>query len=69
MVWALDVRPEYAGADFAERFAHAGRTHELLIRPIGRTVYLMPPYLLEPDLYLWLVRQTVATLNEVLRVT
>jgi adenosylmethionine-8-amino-7-oxononanoate aminotransferase len=36
-----------AQAGFAERFHLAARAHELLIRPIGRTVYLMPPYLID----------------------
>lgn len=65
MVWAVDVKPEVAGVQFAERFHQAARRHELLIRPIGRTIYLMPPYLLPPEQYQWLVRQTLTTLNEV----
>lgn len=64
MVWAFDVQTELP--DFAERFHQAGRQHELLIRPIGRTVYLMPPYLLPGDDYAWLAEQTLATLNTVL---
>lgn len=43
MIWAFDVREPFTGARFAERFHLAGRERELLIRPIGRTVYLMPP--------------------------
>ena len=66
MIWAFDVRPEYAGADFAERFHQAGRRHELLIRPIGRTVYLMPPYLLDTTHYAWLGARVLATLEDVL---
>lgn len=67
MVWAFDVDPHVAGAQFAERFHLAARHHELLIRPIGHTVYLMPPYLLPPEQYEWLARQTLKTLNEVTR--
>jgi adenosylmethionine---8-amino-7-oxononanoate aminotransferase len=65
MIWAVDVKPEVAGAQFAERFALAARQHELLIRPIGRTIYLMPPYLLPPEQYAWLVQQIRTTLEEV----
>jgi adenosylmethionine-8-amino-7-oxononanoate aminotransferase len=54
------------GARFPERFHLAGRTHELLIRPIGRTVYLMPPYVLDDDLSPWLARALMATLDDVL---
>jgi adenosylmethionine---8-amino-7-oxononanoate aminotransferase len=69
MIWAFDVRPELAGTRFPERFHLAGRTHELLIRPIGRTVYLMPPYVLDDELSPWLARALTATLNDVLNQT
>lgn len=69
MIWAFDVREEWAGARFPERFHLAGRRHELLIRPIGRTVYLMPPYVLDDKLSPWLARALIATLNDVLNST
>jgi adenosylmethionine-8-amino-7-oxononanoate aminotransferase len=69
MVWAFDVRELFAGARFAERFHLAGRARELLIRPIGRTVYLMPPYVLDDELSAWLAGQLLATLDDVLRQT
>jgi adenosylmethionine-8-amino-7-oxononanoate aminotransferase len=66
MVWAFDVREAFAGERFAERFHLAGRAQSLLIRPIGRTVYLMPPYLLTPDLSEWLAERLRRTLDAVL---
>jgi adenosylmethionine---8-amino-7-oxononanoate aminotransferase len=66
MLWAFDVREPLAGARFAERFHLAGRAHELLIRPIGRTVYLLPPYLLDDELSAWFAARVQATLNAVL---
>ncbi|MDO8770187.1 MAG: adenosylmethionine--8-amino-7-oxononanoate transaminase [Burkholderiaceae bacterium] len=66
MIWAFDVREPFAGPRFAERFHLAGRAHELLIRPIGRTVYLMPPYVLDNVLSQWLAERVQATLNDVL---
>ena len=36
-------------ATFSRRFFAAALQHELLLRPIGRTVYLMPPYVLDDD--------------------
>lgn len=66
MIWAFDVKAEHAGGNFAERFHLAGRRRELLIRPIGRTVYLMPPYVLDETLSPWLARQVLATLRDVL---
>ena len=64
MVWAFDV-PD-AGPDFSEKFHRCGRQHELLIRPIASTVYLMPPYLLEPSDYAWLAERTLLTLEDAL---
>ncbi len=66
MIWAFDVREPLAGQRFAERFHLAGRARELLIRPIGRTVYLMPPYLLDDALSPWLAQRVLATLDDVL---
>jgi adenosylmethionine---8-amino-7-oxononanoate aminotransferase len=44
MIWAFEV----AGADesFARRFFAAALEQELLLRPIGNTVYFMPPYVI-----------------------
>ncbi|HEX5739217.1 MAG TPA: adenosylmethionine--8-amino-7-oxononanoate transaminase [Hydrogenophaga sp.] len=60
---AFDV-PD-AAPGFAERFHLAGRARELLIRPIGRTVYLMPPYLITPPTAAWLAQAVQDTLNDV----
>jgi adenosylmethionine-8-amino-7-oxononanoate aminotransferase len=63
MIWAFDVRESFVGARFAERFHLAGRERELLIRPIGRTVYLMPPYVLDDGLAAWLAQRVMQTLD------
>lgn len=63
MIWAFDVREPFVGERFAERFHLAGRAEGLLIRPIGRTVYLMPPYVLDGELAQWLAQRTLATLD------
>jgi adenosylmethionine-8-amino-7-oxononanoate aminotransferase len=63
MIWAFDVRDAFVGERFAERFHLAGRERELLIRPIGRTVYLMPPYVLDDELAAWLAQRVTATLD------
>ncbi|MFI4939707.1 MAG: adenosylmethionine--8-amino-7-oxononanoate transaminase [Burkholderiales bacterium] len=49
MIWAFDavVEDAVAAASFSRRFFSAALRHELLLRPIGRTVYLMPPYVLD----------------------
>lgn len=69
MIWAFDVREAFAGERFAERFHLAGREHGLLIRPIGRTVYLLPPYVLDEELVQWLAQRTLATLDATLAQT
>jgi len=60
MILAFDVKKP--GERFAERFHLAARAHELLIRPIGASVYLMPPYLID-------AQQTAAFLAEAVRRT
>ena len=64
MILAFDV-PE-APPRFAEAFHLKARAHELLIRPIGSTVYLMPPYLIDDATAAFLAQAVTATLNDVL---
>ncbi|MDC8785354.1 adenosylmethionine--8-amino-7-oxononanoate transaminase [Roseateles koreensis] len=64
MILAFDVQA--AGLRFAERFHLAARAHELLIRPIGTTVYLMPPYVIDADTAAFLAQAVTLTLDEVL---
>jgi adenosylmethionine-8-amino-7-oxononanoate aminotransferase len=49
MILAFDaqVADPALAATFSRRFFTAALEQELLLRPIGRTVYLMPPYVLE----------------------
>jgi adenosylmethionine-8-amino-7-oxononanoate aminotransferase len=48
MIWAFDADVSIdAAATFSRRFFTLGLQHELLLRPIGTTVYLMPPYILD----------------------
>ena len=63
-ITAFDVREP--GARFAERFHMAARTHGLLMRPIGSTVYLMPPYVIGDGEIDRLVDATLATLKTVM---
>ena len=48
MIWAFDAQVEdpQLAATFSKRFFASALKHELLLRPIGTTVYLMPPYIL-----------------------
>ena len=51
MIWAFDAVIDDAAqaASFSRRFFTAALQQELLLRPIGRTVYMMPPYILNDD--------------------
>lgn len=47
MIWAFEVKDPIPA--FANRFAQLGLEQQLLIRPIGRTVYIIPPYILNEE--------------------
>lgn len=64
MITAFDVREP--GSRFAERFHLAARAQGLLMRPIGNTVYLMPPYAIDDGEIDQLVDGTLATLDAVM---
>jgi len=64
MVWAWDIAD--VDASFAQRFHRAAMAAGLLLRPIGATLYLMPPYLLDDAEQAFLAHTTLAVLNEVL---
>ncbi|HTH44004.1 MAG TPA: adenosylmethionine--8-amino-7-oxononanoate transaminase [Oxalicibacterium sp.] len=50
MIFAFDALvDDAAAATFSRRFFTEALQHELLLRPIGRTVYLMPPYILNDE--------------------
>jgi adenosylmethionine-8-amino-7-oxononanoate aminotransferase len=69
MIWAFDVRPEAVaagGMPFPRRYFAAARAHGVLLRPIGNTVYLMPPYVLSEADNEHLARGTVAALDAAL---
>jgi adenosylmethionine-8-amino-7-oxononanoate aminotransferase len=66
MIWAIDVREDWLPERFAERFHLLAREHELLIRPIGRTLYLLPPYLIDAPTAQWLAERLTLCLNTLL---
>ncbi|WP_035058905.1 adenosylmethionine--8-amino-7-oxononanoate transaminase [Andreprevotia chitinilytica] len=64
MIMAFDVAD--AGSGFALRFFEAALAHELLLRPIGNTIYVMPPYTLTDTEAALLAERTLAALNAAL---
>ena len=48
MIWAWDVEAgPSALPHFARRYAQHAMQHGVLLRPIGRTIYAMPPYVMD----------------------
>lgn len=68
MIWAFDavVADADAAATFSRRFFTTALEHELLLRPIGNTVYLMPPYILNNEEMDTLATRTHAVFEKVM---
>lgn len=67
MIWAFDADIDDAAAGtFSRRFFSAALENELLLRPIGRTVYLMPPYVLDDEEIAGLAARTQAVFEKVI---
>ncbi len=65
MIWAFDVDSDDP-AGFSRRYHMAALRHGLLLRPIGSTLYFMPPYVLDDEATEWLARGALAALDEAL---
>jgi adenosylmethionine-8-amino-7-oxononanoate aminotransferase len=67
MMWAFDavVDDPAKAATFSRRFFTEALQQELLLRPIGRTVYLMPPYVLDDEEIALLASRAHAVFNKV----
>jgi adenosylmethionine-8-amino-7-oxononanoate aminotransferase len=61
MIWAFDVDTPDAG--FARKFHQAALERGVLLRPIGTTVYFMPPYVIEADEIAFLTAGALDALN------
>ena len=67
MIWAFEVVTRHS--DFAQRCFAAGLQHELLLRPMGNTVYFMPPYIINEEEMQLLVTRTLRIIEELSDVT
>ncbi len=63
MIWAFDVADAAPG--FARAFAEGALAQGMLLRPIGNTVYCMPPYVVEEEHMAHMARATETLLNTV----
>ncbi|WP_306392407.1 adenosylmethionine--8-amino-7-oxononanoate transaminase [Telluria beijingensis] len=68
MIFAFDaIEPDKDRAStFSRRFFSTAVENELLLRPIGRTVYLMPPYVLDEEDVASLAARTLKTFESVI---
>ncbi|MBC3870822.1 adenosylmethionine--8-amino-7-oxononanoate transaminase [Undibacterium oligocarboniphilum] len=68
MIFAFDaiVADAEKAATFSRRFFSAALQQELLMRPIGRSVYLMPPYILNDDEIALLAQKTMKVFEQVM---
>ncbi|HEU0282151.1 MAG TPA: aminotransferase class III-fold pyridoxal phosphate-dependent enzyme, partial [Gallionella sp.] len=57
MIWAFEVDSRHR--DFAQRCFTLALQNELLLRPIGNTVYFMPPYVIDEEEMQLLVTRTL----------
>ena len=64
MIWAFDAVDAKAG--FSSRFFTQALKQELLLRPIGNTVYLMPPYILSDEEIAHLAHNTLSVFEQVM---
>ncbi len=64
MICAFDVTPAIS-AGFSRRFFAEALNHELLLRPIGSTVYWMPPYVVTDEEIEMLGERTLEVLEKV----
>ncbi len=65
MIFAFDAEPENPDG-FARRFFTQALEQELLLRPIGNTVYMMPPYILSDEEITLLATRTLSVLEQTL---
>jgi adenosylmethionine-8-amino-7-oxononanoate aminotransferase len=62
MIWAFEV--ETPQRDFARKCFSLALKNELLLRPIGNTIYFMPPYIIGEAEMDFLVNGTVHIVNQ-----
>ncbi len=61
MIWAFEVETE--DSDFAAKCFRAGLQQQLLLRPLGKTIYFMPPYVINEEEISILVNGALNVLN------
>ncbi|MEO6319774.1 MAG: adenosylmethionine--8-amino-7-oxononanoate aminotransferase BioA, partial [Polaromonas sp.] len=70
MIWAWDIDEGFDGARpqprFASRYAQQAMAQGVVLRPIGNTIYAMPPYVLDAQTIAHLANGALAALQATL---
>ncbi len=68
MILAFDavVDDTERAATFSRRFFTAALDNELLLRPIGRSVYVMPPYIISDEEVAGLAERSLKVFEQVI---
>ena len=64
MIWAVDIETD--DPEFRLRFYREALNRDVLLRPLGTTIYFMPPYILDDDETALLAERAVAALKAAL---
>jgi adenosylmethionine-8-amino-7-oxononanoate aminotransferase len=62
MIWAFEVESPHQ--DFSQRCFALALQHEILLRPMGNTVYFMPPYVISEAEIDMLIEQTLVVIEQ-----
>jgi adenosylmethionine-8-amino-7-oxononanoate aminotransferase len=63
MILAFDIKPEHLFENFSKEFFVNALNQGVLVRPIGSTIYIMPPYIINDDEITHLSKGIQASLN------
>ena len=63
MIWAFEV--DTTDGAFARTFSARALERELLLRPLGNTVYFMPPYVISDEEIALLAGRTAELLDSI----
>ena len=67
MIFAFDVKEAYAPTGFAKKFFCEALNQGVLVRPIGNTIYIMPPYIINTEELAFLSKGIQVSLHAVLK--
>ena len=66
MILAFDIKPEHLCDNFSKEFFVNALNQGILVRPIGSTIYIMPPYIINDDEITHLSNGIQASLNAIM---